>query len=148
MKLTINDFLQNPNNSELKIWKTNSGHVSNGAWMILPKYMPKVFNKKIESLLLDDIPDGQFIIDGMSKREFFKLELIEPSDLKNDEMEAIGYQCEKFQVFFKKEYVLYLLKHIRKLKIIASSPKEPAKLILHDGIFGDVEFGILMPCWV
>ena len=144
-KITINDFIKNPNRITVKIYETNTGHITNSAWMVLKSHMPMNFHNKIKSIIDDGVPNGQTILDDMAERKFYEVKLIDPKDLERDDITAIGYQCEKFQVFFTIEYILYLTKYIRKLKIMASAPDKPTKLITQDGAFGDVEFGILMP---
>lgn len=143
MRITVNDFI---NNRNFTLRKCNSGHITNGAWMVLEQFMPKGFRDKVKTNIdTDGEPDGQSILDGMNGKEFYEVKLINPEDIENDDMSFVTYACNKFQIHFKKQYILYLTKNVKRLKIMVSDPAEPAKLV-QSGLTGDKEFGLLMGC--
>ena len=141
-RVTINNFIPSPEN----VRKCDSGHTTNGHWMVLASFLPKVFQDKVAELTStkDEYPHGQDIIEAMSKREFHECNF---SD-QNEKEGILIYKCTNFKIAFTAVYILYLHKHIANLKIMASSPDEPAKLIQGSvGILDkDEEIGFLMPC--
>jgi len=141
-RVTINNFIPSPEN----VRKCDSGHTTNGHWMVLASFLPKVFQDKVAELTStkDEYPHGQDIIEAMSKRKFYECKFYD----QDEKEEILIYKCTNFKIAFTAVYILYLHKHIANLKIMASSPDEPAKLIQGSvGILDkDEEIGFLMPC--
>jgi len=152
IKATINNFI--PDSS--KIMDCNTGHITNGHWMVLKSFMPKAFQDKIKQILLENNAEKRtvdFIFDDMAKRDFYEVKSIKMPITENEDIDYLIYECEKFQIDFKERYILYLLKHIKDLKIMASANNEPAKLIYSSGYSSNFkstlniekDIGVLMP---
>lgn len=152
-RATIRSFIRNPEYVRI----CNTGHVTNGHWAFKSGMMPKAFRDKIDKIVQNEPnkkyppPDLQSILNDMKGKKYVEVFPVEEKDLESTDLETIVYQSKdkSFQVGFDMDYILYLKRNVKGMKILACSSDTPAKIIVQ-GI-SDFEkrrrmiIGILMP---
>lgn len=136
-RITVDDFIGGPRDLQL----CDTGHVTNGAWAVLPSGMPEKFLERVKAIQENGKKAPlSMIVRQMENRVFYR---VKPLGFRNDNPELVIYRCPAFEIGLTRKYIDYLKRHRGSFSIEASSPTEPVKLF-KDGLIR-IEIGILMP---
>ena len=140
-RITINNFMSGTRNIHL----CNTGHITNGAWAVNPKLMPKIFKDFINKINLKNnlTMDLQRVLDQINTQNFCEIFRLDAELQIKEEFIFFQSKDKILKTAFSAKYILWLEKNIPKIKILAFSPDQPAKLILKGAIIQKI--GLLMP---
>ena len=120
---------------------TDKGSLTNGAWLIKEKFIPKNLLKRAIVGDYVPIPGEGDLWENVDKAKPAKL-LIGQYDLEHYTFTFDG-GLEQKEIYFNKKYILFFQRHIEYFNLKAYDKESPA--YIYSGI---LLAGILMPCRV